>query len=495
MNSFSCLGSRSIGQNLFILVLLVMASGGAVARAGAIDAAQGVVVRILPEKSDEFVLEEIPAENQHDVFEIESSGGKIVLRGNNGVSIASAFNWYLKYYCNCQISWSGDQLRVPDPLPAVKAKVHIASPFLYRYDLNYCTHAYSMAWWDWNRWQRELDWMAMNGINLPLLITGEEGVWQATLSQLGYSDMEIKSWLTSPAHFPWQWMSNIQSWGGPLPQSWIDRRLDLARQIISRAKELGMSPVFQGYYGIVPAGFRDRFPNAHVLDQGDWSGFTRPQMLDPTDPIFAHVAETFYQQQQKLLGTAKFFSADPFHEGGSTRGLDVAKCAKAIQAEMFKVDPAATWVLQGWQGNPKEALLNGIDKDHALVLDLSGDSGNEWRRRNGFDGTPWAWCIVHNFGGRPGMFGNLAAIANGPPQAMRDPRANRLVGTGLLMEGIEQNPIVYDLMTEMGWRNQSPDLIQCRPPVRRGIPCARPSIHRAMLSHCFWHDRRWRLKL
>jgi len=29
-----------------------------------------------------------------------------------------------------------------------------------------------MVWWDWDGWQHKLDWMAMNGINLPLSFTG-----------------------------------------------------------------------------------------------------------------------------------------------------------------------------------------------------------------------------------------------------------------------------------------------------------------------------------
>jgi alpha-N-acetylglucosaminidase len=29
-----------------------------------------------------------------------------------------------------------------------------------------------MAYWDWARWEAELDWMALQGINLPLAFTG-----------------------------------------------------------------------------------------------------------------------------------------------------------------------------------------------------------------------------------------------------------------------------------------------------------------------------------
>lgn len=48
----------------------------------------------------------------------------------------------------------------------------------FRYYQNVCTFSYSDVWWDWPRWEREIDWMALNGINLPLAFTGQEALWQ-----------------------------------------------------------------------------------------------------------------------------------------------------------------------------------------------------------------------------------------------------------------------------------------------------------------------------
>ena len=36
----------------------------------------------------------------------------------------------------------------------------------------------TFAWWDWKRWEKEIDWMALQGINLPLAFTGQEAIWQ-----------------------------------------------------------------------------------------------------------------------------------------------------------------------------------------------------------------------------------------------------------------------------------------------------------------------------
>lgn len=36
----------------------------------------------------------------------------------------------------------------------------------------------SYVWWTWERWEKEIDWMALQGINLPLAFTGQEAIWQ-----------------------------------------------------------------------------------------------------------------------------------------------------------------------------------------------------------------------------------------------------------------------------------------------------------------------------
>ena len=82
----------------------------------------------MPDVAECFVVETLPPENGLDVFELESDGERIRLRGSTGVAIASALNYYLKEYCNASVSLRGDQLTLPKPLPAVPEKVRIATP-------------------------------------------------------------------------------------------------------------------------------------------------------------------------------------------------------------------------------------------------------------------------------------------------------------------------------------------------------------------------------
>ena len=82
-----------------------------------VDSAHGLLARTVPELVGKVVFVEIPAKDGNDVFELQTKDGKLVVSGNNGVSMASGFHWYLKHYCHCQISLRARQLKLPDPLP------------------------------------------------------------------------------------------------------------------------------------------------------------------------------------------------------------------------------------------------------------------------------------------------------------------------------------------------------------------------------------------
>ena len=60
-----------------------------------------------------------------------------------------------------------------------------------------CTQSYSFAWWDWTRWEQEIDWMALNGINLALAWSGQEAIWQRVCAQ-GIGDPRGPSPITTP---------------------------------------------------------------------------------------------------------------------------------------------------------------------------------------------------------------------------------------------------------------------------------------------------------
>ena len=154
-----------------------------------------------------------------EFFELDQQGSKVVVRGHNWVDVAVGINWYLKYYAGIHLSWNQMKAKLPDVLPPVKQREKHETNLSLRYDFNYCTFSYSMAFWDWKRWEKEIDWMALHGVNMPLAIVGEECVWRNMLLKLGYSEEEIGRFIAGPAFLAWWEMNNLEGWGGPVPLS------------------------------------------------------------------------------------------------------------------------------------------------------------------------------------------------------------------------------------------------------------------------------------
>lgn len=437
-----------------------------------VEAADALIHRLLGDKADQFSLELIPRKGDLDVFEIETVGDKVVLRGSTGGTIASALNWYLKHYCRCQVTWcGGDQLNLPQPLPAVKPKVRIVSPYKYRYYFNYCTFSYSGSWWDWPRWQREIDWMALNGINMPLALTGEEAIWQKVYKDMGLADEDLAGFFPGPAFFAWFYMGNLDGWGGPLPQSWVDSHRDLQKKIVARQRELGITPVLPAFSGHVPAALAQKFPQAKIRKMHGWVTFDPTYMLDPTDPLFTRIGKAFILEQTRQYGTDHLYSADTFNENTPTSDdpAFLAAAGKGVYEAMAAGDPQATWIMQGWLfyfesdfwGKPQvQALLKSVPTGKMILLDLFAEMHPMWQATDHFQGQPWIWCFLHNFGGNSGLYGGLEQLGKDLSAKKSSLFQKGPIGVGLTMEATQTNPIMYDFMTDMMWRDKAPDIAQ-----------------------------------
>ena len=428
-----------------------------------------LIHRVIPDRAAGFVVEKLSATESPDTFEIESRNDQVVLRGNNGVAVASALYYYLTHFCHCQITWNGTNLNIPKVLPRVDKKVHQTSPYSYRYYMNYCTFNYSMSWWDWKRWEKEIDWMALHGLNMPLAITGEEYTWYTVYKEMGFSDKDLESFFSGPAFFSWFWMGNLDGWGGPLPISWMKSHMELQQKILQRERELGMKPVLPAFTGHVPSAFKKKFPQAKLKATNWKNGFEDTYILDSEDSLFGVIGKQFIQTQTKLFGTNHLYSADTFNENeppSDDTGY-LAKLSGRLYKSMVEADPESVWVMQGWlfysdrkfwKSPQIKALLDAVPNEHMILLDLAAEIEPVWKRTYAFYGKPWIWNMVHNFGGNISMFGRMDGVAAGPAVALHDSASGNMVGIGLTMEGIEQNPVMYELLTQQVWQNESVDL-------------------------------------
>ena len=418
----------------------------------------GLLERIDKGASRKFVIERLKGEK--DFFELDQKGNKVVVRGNNYVSIATGINWYLKYYAGINLSWNGMQADLPEVLPPVLKKERHETDLKLRYDFNYCTFSYSMAFWDWKRWEQEIDWMALHGINLPLAMVGTDVVWKNVLEELGYTREEINAFIAGPGFQAWWLMNNLEGWGGPNPDSWYERQEELQKRILKRMREYGIEPVLPGYSGMVPHNAKDRL-GLNVADPGRWNGYPRPAFLQPTDPQFERIAALYYRKMTRLYGKASYYSMDPFHEGGNTSGVDLEAAGKAIWKAMKQANPRAAWVVQAWGANPRPQMIRNLPAGDMVVLDLFsesrpqwGDPASSWYRKEGFGQHDWLFCMLLNYGGNVGLHGKMAHLIEEFYKAKDSSFGKTLKGVGMTMEGIENNPVMYELLCELPWREQ-----------------------------------------
>ncbi|KNC87184.1 hypothetical protein SARC_00712 [Sphaeroforma arctica JP610] len=165
--------------------------------------------------------------------------------------------------------------------------------------MNTCTASYTMWQWDWERWETEIDWMALKGINLPLAFTGQEYVWRRVYQRhFNVSDAELSEWFSGPAFLAWFRMGNLQKWGGPLPQRWIDDQHRLQKRILQRMLSLGITPVLPAFAGHVPQALTRLLPDAkYSRVAAGWGGMNSTYV----STVFLDVNDKLYQDLGRLF--------------------------------------------------------------------------------------------------------------------------------------------------------------------------------------------------
>lgn len=417
----------------------------------------------------DFELKET-AENGYDFYEVSMKDGKVHIAGNDGISLASGLNHYYKYYCNVCISEQENQTKMPESIVEVEGVIRKETPYKVRYAMNYCTLDYTFAFFGKDEWQKENDYLALSGVNVVLDLAGQEAAWIKFLQNFGYSVDDAKDWLAGPSYYAWQFMDNLENFGGPVSDGWVVDRLEMARENQRWKRSLGMETVMQGYAGMVPTNFSEFQPDVEILKQGAWCGLTRPDMIRTDGELYDEYAAKFYEAQRWALGdTSNYYAADPFHEGGiRPSDLSDATIAAEVLDSLLKYDEDAVWMVQAWWSNPTNSLLEGMGdyrQDHVMILDLTAMTDPKWNSTSygsttldaeEFNGTDWVWCMLKNYGGNPSMDGKLQQMADDIPAAFAN--SEHMKGIGFISEATYDNPVVYELLFEAAWSEEAIDV-------------------------------------
>lgn len=428
-------------------------------------AAADLARRIIPEVADRFEFVKQTFADSADCFSLRSDGDMIVISGNNAGAMAVGLNYYLKQYCLTEVSWYADSpVELPAVLPSVDGEVKVEARLANRFFLNYCTSGYSMPFWNWRDWERFIDWMALNGVNLPLATTGQEAIWYNVWSELGLSDEEIRSYFTGPAHLPWHRMCNLDGWQSPLPKEWLDGQAELQKRIISRERELSMRPVLPGFAGHVPEAFAKRYPDAITTTVSEWGGFPadyRCTYLSPTDSLFAVIQKKYLTEQTRIYGTDHIYGVDPFNEvDPPTWNPDsLGMMSHEIFESLTAVDPEAVWLQMAWllYADPDhwtpataKAYLQGVPQGRMILLDYYCENTEEWKLFDSFYGQPYIWCYLGNFGGNSFLVSPVNDVQRRIDDVLENGGSN-LCGIGSTLEGLDVNPYMYEFILGQAW--------------------------------------------
>ncbi len=420
--------------------------------------AADALARLLPRHHRQVEFRALPGGDGADAFRVGGRTGLITVEGTTPAVQLAGFHHYLRHTAHAHVSWAGEQTDLPARLPAPAAPYARTANVPHRFALNDTGEGYTAPYADWAWWERTIDVLALHGVNEVLVCLGSDTIHRRVFEEFGHTAQELREWVPGPAHQPWWLLQNLSGFGGPVSQQLLDARAALARRVVDRLRELGMSPVLPGWSGAVPDGFADRNPGAVVIPQGRWLGFDRPDWLDPRTGLFARVAAAFYRVQGELLGEAALYRTDLLHEGGRPGGVPVGEAARAVQEALLAARPDAVWAVLGWQSNPARELLDAVDRDRMLVLDgLSDRRPAVVDRETDWAGTPYAFGSIWNFGGHTALGANTPDWAR-LYHAWLAKEGSALRGIALMPEASHNNPAALALFTDLPWSEAAPDL-------------------------------------
>ena len=383
---------------------------------------KGLLNRLIPDHSRLFDVTIQPGDEERDhvslVSRVRQDGVvEIQVTANTGVAAAWGIHHYLKYYCKVHVSWEASQLSMPETLPQVNFTLNAMDKF--RYQQNVCLYSYSYAFWQWEDWERHIDWMALNGINIPLAFGAQEEIWRRVYRKFGLTNEELAGHFAGPAFLAWGRMGNIITWGGPLSESWHTFTVNLQHKILARMRGLGMTPIIPAFAGHIPKGIIDRYNPVYTTP--DWHGFNHTYLLDFSDPMFQEIGSSFITEYQAEFGASDhLYNCDPFNEMDPSTNdpAYLRTSAQAVYSAMTKADPKAIWVLQGWlfildtywKLPQIEAFLTSVPIGNMIVLDLKSTHSEQFTRTKSYFGQPFIYNDLSNFGAKSALFGHLHQV-------------------------------------------------------------------------------------
>ena len=482
---------RFLSHASLTLAIVVLAILGATSVAHAQDtdaatqkaAAEKVINEFTGNRLPVTVSIDLTATDGKDKFSYDYTGGTLSIHASNGVSACRAFYDFVKANGAGICSWSANRFQMPEALTKTQ-QAEYTSPYRHHQYFNVVTYGYSTPYWDEQRWDKEIAWMALHGIDMPLMLIGSEAIYREVFKQMyGTTEAQLDEWEVGPAHLPWMRMGNLagKSFDGPLGKNWHDRQRELAHHVLNEMRKLGMKPIVPAFGGFVPKAVATKL-GSYSTTGWDWipASYKNYRLTPASDGVFKAIGKKFIElwdaEYEKSYGEFKYYLSDSFNE--MTVPNDVATL-NGYGEQIYTAikegsqNDNAVWVTQGWEfiyGSGKwangtttdqkfKALTKVVPNDKFMVLSMSpeyGGYGNKkWEQYDNYAGKDWINTMLPNMGGKNFWTGKLQDYATTFPNTLWGSTGSKNCrGWGMTMEGIEYNEMLYELIADMGWETK-----------------------------------------
>lgn len=382
----------------------------------------------------------------------------LILAGGCGRSTIYAVYDFFRRKAGAEYFWDGDVIPRRSGVELANCDVTERPRFDYRglrYFAHRGPHRFHAEMWDLDDWKREIDWILKKRINLFMLRTGIDDLFQRAFD-LPYPPTDGMD----PDAVPRSYDDRTSFW--PLKY-----RGELRKQVLAYARERGLihpedTGTITHWYSHTPGSFYAKFPDFPVTrDQKTGYQLASAAVWDTTD-------ERTWDAYWKLTAThiREFGEPRMFHTIGLAERTFGASERENLQRKLLayrKIQDVlrlrypdaplliASWDLMfKWKNEDVRALLQELDPQRTILLDYTADlldrkTYQDWDAVGKF---PWMFGAFHAFAGDSEMREDYRVLQERISDAAADPLCRGLV---LWPEISHSNTPLLEYLAANGW--------------------------------------------
>lgn len=388
-----------------------------------------LIKRNTPRIADQFVLKTIDSDNGYDCYEIYSEDKKVVLAGNSPLSQAMAYYDYLGRYHGVVITSGDYDISTISSAPLPEGKINRTIKRKIRAMTSYEAFSLSGNFRGFDRWEKEIDFMAMHGFNRALQPVGFDGVLFRTLTDIGMPENFCLEFSSGPAFLMNQLTGNIAGTNSVNSKEYLERKITVGKLISDRERSLGIEPIFPAAIPSVPFSLRKKYIKMDIFKAPMWHNFPPIFFIRPKNAFFSVFNKKFLTVQREALGETHSYIFEGVYESDK-KGYNshLADLGKALEEMLNEFDKDAVCYLHTSSINAD--FFKSCSGDKYIFLDDCEMSKNS----DILSDKKYIPEVSGNRYGRTGIYGNVQKLCD-------NPFANSELGGALAFDTFDINPV------------------------------------------------------